>query len=526
MSDQYTVSSSPVGEPLNTAPTCLVNSDDDREIPDSSQMELVHVQDDTPNPRRSKDKQPDFKECGNTDSETQDLVDEASGESEAVVEEIPPQIMAPRVTRSRAKKETENPEKVTPNVTYRPNTRKRSHDGHQNEISKSAKRGRPSTATNQYNKFKKDAQEWVDMVGFMTRELESTKSDNQQLKSQVKHLKSKLDQEEMERDEKESALQQEIEQLQSECTKWKLRVASALDQLKKDSNKYVKVSDSEILESWQLFSYNIRNLVSQCLTENPTDQDMALKWLVVSHRLLSVHDLSSLRSFILQRAIWTNAILPVLSGKQTVWQGEIGATLTRLVSTNSFNHMSNAKYLQIISRMKSIAAIDLADEDHICLAAMKILIDKTMEKLKPFMPDSETEHFKDGIEKLIKQAADLHFIMMKSKAIFLAQWFGDADGKQFATFDQTKMVSLQYGGSDGTSHSLVKFVAAPALVKIGNADGEKFDTSMVLCESSVILEEDDDKADEDGDRDDGGENDEDSKEETPPASLIEEDSNN
>lgn len=104
--------------------------------------------------------------------------------------------------------------------------------------------------------------------------------------------------------------------------------------------------------------------------------------------------------------------------------------------------------------------------------------------------------------------------MMKSKAIFLVQWIGEYDGKELVPFDQTKMSSLQYGDEFDASNSFVKFVEAPGLVKIGNADGEQFDTQMVLCESQVIVgkHDDEDTDEEDGDEEDTDEEDGDDNE--------------
>lgn len=149
--------------------------------------------------------------------------------------------------------------------------------------------------------------------------------------------------------------------------------------------------------------------------------------------------------------------------------------------------------------MKSRAVAELSDEDHINVEAMGMLIGKVTKQFSPFIPDSKMQRFMNDIKKLITEAAGIHSIMMKSKAIFLTQWIGDDDGKKLVPFDQTKMVPSQYDRRVDASNSLVKFVEAPALVKIGTADGEKFDTSMVLCESWVVLKSNDDDTDKDDD---------------------------
>lgn len=99
------------------------------------------------------------------------------------------------------------------------------------------------------------------------------------------------------------------------------------------------------------------------------------------------------------------------------------------------------------------------------------------------------ENFQAMFKGLIVEAACLHTIMMKSKAIFLLQWFGDAHGSYRPLYNQEQMDACQYGLPTNSSLCEVNFVEAPGLMKIGNADGEDFQLSMVLCKSSVILGE-------------------------------------
>ncbi|UKZ77422.1 hypothetical protein TrVFT333_005143 [Trichoderma virens FT-333] len=468
------------------------------EIPDSSQMELVDLPVDTPNLRRNHGKRPNYTECGNTDSETQDATDEAGAESEDAVEDIPARIQASRVTtRSRAKKEAENLE-VTPASIRRSNATKRSHDDHETKTTKRTKCGRPSAATTRIKQFEKDTRGWVEVFTSTTRDLETAGLEIQELKRDIKLVKSSLEQERAKHMEVESELKQDIRRLESECKRWRVKLESALDEAKKDSGKYVKVPDSDLQERWKVLCFNIRNLVSQHLTEKPFDQVVILSSLVMGHLLLSPYDLLNLRTSILRRAIWSILILAVFDGKFPVWHGNIGATLTQFLSANNDDHKDDPQYLEIISQIKRRVVADLNEELYLNKKAMNDIIDEVTEQFRPFLPDSrlERESFKIEIETMITKAAELHSMMMKSKAIFLVEWNGDDDGEQLAPYDPKYMTSVQYVRDADTSNSFVKFVEAPGLVKIGNADGENFDTSMVLCEASVILQEDDADIDE------------------------------
>ncbi|KAL7800432.1 hypothetical protein V8C43DRAFT_327234 [Trichoderma afarasin] len=487
--------------------TDLIRIDDEEagnsctEILDSSQIELVEPLVDARKPRRKRGKQVNYKECSsNTDSETLDATHEPGAESEDAADDIQAlREITPVKTRSRAKKEKENSEGWTPSPLRRLNSKKRGHDDDQSETSRPTKRGRPTATNSEIKTFERDALGLVERFSTKSREFEAIRSENDDLKRQVKLLESALKQEQEDRLQIETVQSEEVHRLQYECKRLTIKLISVIDEANKDAGKYIKVSDSEIEEHWRLLSRNIRSLVSECLTENPADPDTALESLVKSHRFLSTHDISTLRVSILRRTVWRNAILPVFSGRQCIWQGELGAILTEFLSTKNNSHIGDAKYLQIISNIKSRAVAELSDEGHINVEAMGMLIGKVTKQFSPFIPDSKMGEFMNDIKELITTAANIHYIMMKSKAIFLTQWIGDDDGKKLVPFDQTKMVSSQYDRHVDAYNSLVKFVEAPALVKIGTADGEKFDTSMVLCESWVVLESNDDDTDKDDD---------------------------
>lgn len=127
---------------------------------------------------------------------------------------------------------------------------------------------------------------------------------------------------------------------------------------------------------------------------------------------------------------------------------------------------------------------------------MNKLVRTAVSQLKDFIPDptgdfisDPREDFQIQLKNLITEAAELHTTMMKSKAIFLVQWLGDDDGETDIPYDPEEMVPCQDQTEADASHFIVNFVEAPALVKIGNADGEDFHLKMTLCKSSVVLGE-------------------------------------
>lgn len=140
----------------------------------------------------------------------------------------------------------------------------------------------------------------------------------------------------------------------------------------------------------------------------------------------------------------------------------------------------------MISCMKISAISHLKEETPIDEDVIKELVLYAAHTLDKFINISNTENFHTMMKNLIKDAVDLHTVMMKSKAIFLLRWFGDGGGENVPLYDSNSMELLQ---DDADTSLDVEFVQTPALVKYGNADGEGFEFNMILCKASVILEE-------------------------------------
>lgn len=101
----------------------------------------------------------------------------------------------------------------------------------------------------------------------------------------------------------------------------------------------------------------------------------------------------------------------------------------------------------------------------------------------------QSEMFKGDVGEVIKQAMKIHFAMMRSKAIFVVKWPEGFHAEDACEYDPHTMTSSQ-DGIDATSSSyVVQEIECPTVWKIGNADGEKFDSVMVLCKSVVVVKE-------------------------------------
>ncbi|KAL6828352.1 hypothetical protein V8C40DRAFT_274063 [Trichoderma camerunense] len=468
-------------------------------------MELVDLPAKTHNLRQNKDNRLDYKECSNSDSETSDTTDEASAESEY---NPPPSTVSGVTTRSRAKKETKSFEKTTRSSSDRPNVTKRSNETSQSETTRPSKRGRPTATDITIKKFTTQTCAWMETFASNARELENTRSENEELKRQIKRLDSALKQEQEYRLQEETAQSEDINRLELKCKDLTRKLLSALEEAKKDSGKYVKVSDSDIQERWRRIIYNIGDMVTQFLNEYPIEQDGILWDLLAELETplpQSDDQIMMLRNHILRRTIWHFLMVGIFEGEYPIWHGDSGRTLTQFLAVQNEGHLEDTRHLKMISQIKSTAVAELGDEIQLNEEAIDELTSTVTMAVQKFIgnltkgstPEAAEEEavrdptgqFQAMFKGLVKEAACLHTIMMKSKAIFLLQWIGETHSSTGDDYDPNNMDARQIGLSADSSLFVVRFVEAPALVKIGNADGEHFHLSMTLCKSSVVLEE-------------------------------------
>lgn len=111
---------------------------------------------------------------------------------------------------------------------------------------------------------------------------------------------------------------------------------------------------------------------------------------------------------------------------------------------------------------------------------------ETVGYLRCFIPPAQMRNFKIGMRDLVLEVMTLHTVMMRSKAIFIVQWIGNGDGENLCTYDPATMESAHDVDAD-SSYYLAELVEVPALVKVGNADGENLNSSTIACKSSVRL---------------------------------------
>lgn len=181
-------------------------------------------------------------------------------------------------------------------------------------------------------------EEWLEDYKSNIQALETLKIKNQELHLENNSLKKDLKQTEQDQKRIEASRNSDISLLRSECSKLRRNLEAAIDASKQASGKYTKVSDSDIAAEWGKLSFNIRNLVSQCLTNHPTNEcdefETLMKWMK-RFLPLSLCNVASLRAAVLRRTTWHVINCAVFSGMRPIWCGEAGQMLTQTLVIES-----------------------------------------------------------------------------------------------------------------------------------------------------------------------------------------------
>lgn len=245
-----------------------------------------------------------------------------------------------RFLRSTAAKQ--GPEQLgsqTSSQVETPKLEKRGCEEHEDEVTRPGKRGRKPAVQTQVKNFETRIHGLLEDFKSKAHGFETSKTKNQELRLQFNALKKehKEAQQALQHQEELEELQSsKIGQLQNECRILRRKLEKAIDDAKQDSGRYTKFSDSDITTEWGQLAFNVRGLVSQCLTKSPVNEFDSIQTLMkqLGRRFpLSVCDIASLRVAVLRRMIWEKVILGVFLGKRPIWHGAAGQLLTQIVST-------------------------------------------------------------------------------------------------------------------------------------------------------------------------------------------------
>lgn len=157
--------------------------------------------------------------------------------------------------------------------------------------------------------------------------------------------------------------------------------------------------------------------------------------------------------------------------------------------TDPYN-LPSPQYLQMISRIKSFLDLDVEQER--CtwrIDTLERIIRDTVAQFKDLVADKNVYEFEGDLSRVFSDAWKLYNVMMTSNAIFIMQWFDKGDDDDEYLYDPETM-ELVNAHDTSEAPKYVTMVESPVLWKIGNGDGEGFDSATVLCKHCVFQWED------------------------------------
>ncbi|RKL33576.1 hypothetical protein BFJ72_g9800 [Fusarium proliferatum] len=264
-----------------------------------------------------------------------------------------------------------------------------------------------------------------------------------------------------------------------------------------------KTTDDSIRDKWKVLAYNIRCLARH-LAHNPPQQQLdevakeRLRFVARNyHTLLEDEDY---RELILMSYLWATVQDDVFDARQTVWGGpelqSFKAVRDRIISRvgdgisipNCDDPIAHtARWLAQGSVMMS----NLWERDD---RGMRRLVLAEAKRLRPFhsTPQSTADRcdkkVTDQLRDILGTAIELDQMMMGSKAIFLTHWRDQSQNHSPAEMWNEGAMDSEACTNALSPKSRVIFFISPILRKVGTADGQRYNSNMVLAKGLVVCD--------------------------------------
>lgn len=115
-------------------------------------------------------------------------------------------------------------------------------------------------------------------------------------------------------------------------------------------------------------------------------------------------------------------------------------------------------------------------------------------RLRPFLGKDAYKRYKreirlgDELRAIFNKAMELDNMFMSSKAYFSVNWTDSCLNTGRKHYYDEQFMEVEGNLRPLTPRSGVDFFISPILVKIGNADGENFDSKMLLAKAQVMCD--------------------------------------
>ena len=131
---------------------------------------------------------------------------------------------------------------------------------------------------------------------------------------------------------------------------------------------------------------------------------------------------------------------------------------------------------------------------HVNIVRLHDVIHTETKRLRHFVSDRQFrtekiyDKISDQLSDIFNSAIELDKMMMCSKALFLIRWWDQSQNKDSLRRWNPEVMEAEALKQDLSQKSRVKLRLSPILYKIGTADGQNYDSAMVLAKSKVVCD--------------------------------------
>ncbi|KAF9773719.1 hypothetical protein IL306_008415 [Fusarium sp. DS 682] len=278
-------------------------------------------------------------------------------------------------------------------------------------------------------------------------------------------------------------LKRKLKESQAFNMELRIDVANLLDERDPHLNDAFKITDDEVEREWNGIRYKIVNFVCQVLTVKPFrakpppgtnhNEVEALKTMQKKN--------PGLAKFYFEQYIWKRLVRYVFQGEAGTFGGPTGQAFHRFCLDIS---EIDCQSMEEMSRVKAHTAKFLSESSDAGNTAEINRITRMMHnELYIFMDSTKKESAEGWLGGIVNKAVNLNTSFLKSRAFFVTNWIGDDEEINFDDLD----VRFKTGKENGEPVLGVRI--SPRLGKIGNADGEFFNSTnaMAICKPIVTL---------------------------------------
>ncbi|CAM1506716.1 Fc.00g063570.m01.CDS01 [Cosmosporella sp. VM-42] len=257
-----------------------------------------------------------------------------------------------------------------------------------------------------------------------------------------------------------------------------------------------KATDSAIQSKWKQLQYNIHNLAFFLAKIEPSGEldeviHMRMRGITTSYMAFLRNE--DYRELILQAYLWVLVHRQVFDGQAGAWAGEDEFHLKTL-KDNILLKVGEKECIDTLPRVARWFAQGSVFLDELWIQDDRVitgLIRDETRRLYPFLENSPASQERprarvwDELQGIVKTALELDRMMMNSKAIFQIYWKDESQKPtRFKRYNMANMEAVCHE-RELSPQSIVRFFVSPMLYKVGNADGESYDTRMLLEKASV-----------------------------------------